>query len=131
MYETSSPSSRFVGDAAKTVYGASGVTLSLSVSSGTSWSGTLTGTISGDESGIMLSAQQSISASVTYSKTTTVSLGGSWTVPSNQSSGWLALGSMGYHFNWAYVHENGNCTVSTIRSGVATLPAQSPFIDHS
>ena len=131
LYDTSNPIGTFVGDPAKTVYGASGVTLSLSSASGTTWSGTVSNATQGDISLIVIEAKDTVSASVSYSKTTTVALGGSWTVPSSQKSGWLALGSEGYHMNWSVSQENGNCTTTLLRSGTANLPAESPFIDHS
>lgn len=121
----------FVPDSGKRVYGAAGTTLTISAAAGTTWSGTIGGSGSVDESAIILSAVQTVSASISYSKTTTVSLGGSWTVPKGDSSGWLALGSMGYSMKWSTGEYNGNCTWRTLGSGTASLPAESPFIDHS
>lgn len=130
-YSTWNSYGKFIADPSKQVYGQSGVTLSISAAAGTTFSGTVGGSVSGDISAIVASADASINASITYSKTTTVTLGGSWTVPSTQTVGWLALGSQGYGMNWAYYEYNANCGVVTLRSGTASLPALSPVIGHS
>jgi hypothetical protein len=127
----SDPVSTFVADSGKKVYGASGTTLSISAASGTTWSGSVSGSGKISESAIIFSADESFSASISYSKTTTVSLGGSWTVPKTESSGWLTLGSMGYSMKWNTGETTGNCTWDSFGSGTAVLPAQAPFIDHS
>jgi hypothetical protein len=129
--ETSGATSTFVPDSAKKVYGASGVTLTVSAASGTTWTGTVTSATQGDISAIVVEAKETISGSVSYSKTTTVTLSGSWKVPSSQSSGWLALGSKGYRMNWQEGYDTGSCTWVKVKSGTASLPAQSPYIGHS
>jgi hypothetical protein len=91
--------STFVGDKSKTVYGQSGTTLSVSVAKGHTWTGTITYAAKLSESILIASAEETISGSLSYAKTTTVTLGGSWTVPKSQKDGWLALGSKGYSFN--------------------------------
>jgi hypothetical protein len=121
----------FVADPGKRVYGQSGVTLSISAASGTTWSGSVTSATQGDINAIIAEAKETVSVSIGYSKTTTVSLGGSWQVPKNQSSGWLALGSEGYTMGWYYGYNNGNCQFVKTKSGTATLPAQTPYIGHS
>lgn len=130
-YAFSNVKSTFVGDPSKTVYGASGVTLTLSVASGHTWTGTIGGSIKGEVSAIVAGAEASINASISYAKTTTVTLGGSWTVPANMADGWLALGSKGYSFHWEYGSTNGACKWIVSRSGNAKLPAMSPYIAHS
>ena len=127
----SNPVGTFVADSGKKVYGASGTTLSISAGSGTTWSGSVSGSGKISESAVVFAADESFSASISYSKTTTVSLGGSWTVPKNESSGWLALGAMGYYMKWSTGETTGNCTWHSFGSGTATLPAEAPFIDHS
>jgi hypothetical protein len=130
-YSVSGATGTFVPDTSKRVYGQSGVTLSLTASRGTEWSGTVGGSVSGDVGIIVAKAQATIETSITYSKTTTVDLGGSWTVPSNQSSGWLALGSQGFSMHWQYAGYTASCQYRVIRSGTAVLPAFSPYIGHS
>ncbi|MFS4092384.1 hypothetical protein [Streptomyces sp. AF1A] len=123
--------STFVGDKSKTVYGASGVTLSVSVAKGHTWTGTVTYSAKLSESMLIASAEESISGSISYAKTTTVTLGGSWKVPASQRDGWLALGSKGYSFNWQYGSYNGGCKWIVSNHGTAKLPALSPYIAHS
>jgi hypothetical protein len=127
----SSVKSTFVGDKSKTVYGQSGITLSVSVAKGHTWTGTLTSATKVSASVLVASAEETISGSISYAKTTTVTLGGSWKVPSNQKDGWLALGSKGYSFNWQYGSTNGACKWISSNHGTARLPALSPYIAHS
>jgi hypothetical protein len=115
----------------KTVYGQSGVTLSITEQSGTTTTGTVTGTGSYTVSAVVFSAQGQVSTSIALSKTATVSRGGSWTVPASQSQGWLADGAQGRKMHWIYHKQNGNCTFTTLGSGTANLPTLAPYIFHS
>ncbi|MFF2524149.1 hypothetical protein [Streptomyces liangshanensis] len=130
-YSFSSVKSTFVGDKSKTVYGQSGITLSVSVAKGHTWTGTFTSATKVSASAIVASAEETISGSISYAKTTTVTLGGSWKVPANQADGWLALGSKGYSFNWQYGSYNGGCKWIASNHGTAKFPALSPYIAHS
>jgi hypothetical protein len=123
--------SKFVGDKSKTVYGQSGVTLSVSVAKGHTWTGTITSATKVSASIIVASAEETISGSISYAKTTTVTLGGTWKVPANQKDGWLALGSKGYSFNWERGSYNGGCKWIVSNHGTAKLPALAPYIAHS
>ncbi|MGW1049365.1 hypothetical protein ACWDBD_04935 [Streptomyces sp. NPDC001118] len=123
--------STFVGDPKKTVYGDPGTTLSVSVAEGHTWTGTFTYSAKLSESVLVAAAEESISGSISYAKTTTVTLGGSWVVPKNQREGWLALGSKGYSFNWERGSTNGGCKWIISNHGTAKLPALSPYIAHS
>ncbi|MFG2939687.1 hypothetical protein [Streptomyces sp. NPDC048282] len=123
--------STFVGDKSKTVYGQSGITLSVSVAKGHTWTGIITYAFKLSESIIVASAEETITPSVSYAKTTTVSLSGSWKVPASQKDGWLALGSKGYSFNWERGSYNGGCKWIVSNHGTAKLPALSPYIAHS
>jgi hypothetical protein len=132
-YTVSGPSGTFVADPSKQVYGEAGITISVSAAAGTTFSGTVSGGVSGDISAIVAAASISIGTSVTYSKTTTVTLSGSWTVKlkSGQTLGWIALGSEGYTMKWAYDQETTKCTSTVIRSGTAQLPSISPVVGNS
>ncbi|GAA2300081.1 hypothetical protein GCM10010234_48550 [Streptomyces hawaiiensis] len=123
--------STFVGDKSKTVYGQSGVTLSVSVAKGHTWTGTFTYAAKLSESVLVASAEETISGSISYAKTTTVTLSGSWKVPASQKDGWLALGSKGYSFKWERGSTNGGCKWIVSNHGTAKLPALSPYIAHS
>lgn len=123
--------STFVGDKTKTVYGQSGILLSVSVAKGHTWTGTVTYAAKFSEGILFASAEETISGSISYAKTTTVTLGGAWKVPANQADGWLALGSKGYSFNWERGSYNGGCKWIVSNHGTAKLPALSPYIAHS
>ncbi|OIJ63185.1 hypothetical protein [Streptomyces mangrovisoli] len=123
--------STFVGDKSKTVYGQSGITLKVEVAKGHTWTGTFTYAAKIEESIIVASAEETISGSISYAKTTTVTLGGTWKVPASQRDGWLALGSKGYSFNWERGSYNGGCKWIVSNHGTAKLPALSPYIAHS
>ncbi|MFD8391923.1 hypothetical protein ACFV2N_22665 [Streptomyces sp. NPDC059680] len=83
-------------------------------------------------SALIAAAKESISGSISYAKTTTVTLGGSWVVPKNQTRGWLALGSKGYSCNWERGSANGGgCKWIVSDHGAAKLPVLSPYIAHS
>ncbi|MFF1302204.1 hypothetical protein [Streptomyces sp. NPDC058307] len=93
--------------------------------------GTITYAAKLSESIIVESAEETISGSISYAKTTTTTLGGSWKVPASQKDGWLALGSKGYSFNWERGSYNGGCKLIVSNHGTAKLPALSPYIAHS
>jgi hypothetical protein len=123
--------STFVADKKNIVYGQSGILLSVSVAKGHTWTGTITYAAKLSESIIVESAEETISGSISYAKTTTTTLGGSWKVPASQKDGWLALGSKGYSFNWERGSYNGGCKWIVSNHGTAKLPALSPYIAHS
>ncbi|MGW1811322.1 hypothetical protein [Streptomyces sp. NPDC002078] len=130
-FSFSNVKSTFVGDKSKAVYGQSGVTLSVSVAKGHAWTGTATYSAKLSESFLVASAEESTNGSISYAKTTTVTLGGSWVVPKSQKGGWLAVGSKGYSFDWQYGSYNGGCKWIVSNHGTAKFPALSPYIAHS
>ncbi|SHM84962.1 hypothetical protein [Actinacidiphila paucisporea] len=121
----------FVPDPGKKVYGATGVTLSITAAKGTSWTGTVTASGTVEVGLIVASAKETYGGSYSWGKTTTVTLGGTWKVPSNKTSGWLALGSMGSHMNWITTQTQPNCSSKTLGKGTINLPKLSPYIAHS
>ncbi|MEU1009823.1 hypothetical protein [Streptomyces sp. NPDC005890] len=121
----------FVKDKSKTVYGQSGITLKVEVAKGHTWTGTISYAAKLSESILVASAEETISGSISYAKTTTVTLGGTWKVPASQRDGWLALGSKGYSFDWERGSYNGGCKWIVSNHGSAKLPALSPYIAHS
>jgi hypothetical protein len=131
IYSVGSAQPKFIPDPDKIATGRSGVTLKIDVATGTTWTGTVGGSGSFDVSAIIASAQASVDASISYSRTTTTDMSGSWTVPSNQSWGWLALGAMGYTMDWYKYAQLDSCKYDLEGSGVAQLPARSPAFDHS
>ncbi|MFD8004948.1 hypothetical protein [Streptomyces mirabilis] len=110
---------------------AGSITLKVEVAKGHTWTGTFTYAAKLSESILVASAEETISGSISYAKTTTVTLGGTWKVPASQKDGWLALGSKGYSFNWERGSYNGGCKWIVSNHGTAKLPALSPYIAHS
>lgn len=121
----------FVPDPGKRVYGASGVTLSISAAKGTSWTGTVSASGTVEVGLIVASAKETYGGSYSWGKTTTVTLGGTWKVPSTQKTGWLALGSQGSHMNWITTQTQPNCSSKTLGKGTINLPKLAPYIGHS
>ena len=113
------------------VFGQGGVTLSISESSGTTVTGTVGGSGTFSLSAIIAGAQTQVNASIAYSKTTTVTRGGTWTVPTSVSQGWLADGAQTRHFSWKQFRQNGNCTSTVTGTGTANMPVVAPYIFHS
>lgn len=113
------------------VYGQSGVTLTITETAGTSITGTVGGSGTFTVGAIVAEAQAQVNASIAYTKTSSVTRGGSWTVPSTQSQGWLADGAQSRKMNWIHYQDHATCTTSTIGSGTANLPTLAPYIYHS
>ena len=114
-----------------TVYGQSGVTLSISESAGTVVTGTVGGSGTFSISAIVAGASASVNASIAYSKTASVTRGGSWSVPASQATGWLADGARSSHMTWQRETISGSCAVIVLGSGTANLPTLAPYIFHS
>lgn len=121
----------FVPDPGKRVYGATGVTLSITAAKGTSWTGTVSASGTAEIGLIVASAKETYGGSYSWGKTTTVTLGGTWKVPSSQKTGWLALGSQGSHMNWITTQTQPNCSSKTLGKGTINLPKLAPYIGHS
>jgi hypothetical protein len=96
----SSVSSQFVIAPGEIICGDPGTTHNISMARGYTCSGSVSGSQSVDVSATLVSAQIGISGSISFSKTATVQLGGPWTVPSDQSLGWLTLCSERYTMHW-------------------------------
>ena len=108
------------------VYGQSGVTLSISKGVSKTIGGSLTGTSAAEAGAIFAKASVSLAISVQYSRTTTTTFGGSWTVPKNQSTGWLEVGTKGgYTFKWKRYHYRTPCTKVVDGHGTARGPKKS------
>lgn len=103
-----------------------GHTLSITITAGASITGTIGGQVEGDANAIFVGAKASVNASISVSLSASVSYGDSWTVPSSWSSGELHAGATAQNFKWAYVHENGNCSTTVLRSGSGREPYHLP-----
>ena len=129
-YSFSSITDIFYRDPNKTLIIYPGVTGSITVSSGHSWSGTIGGSLETSVSAFIASAKTTVSASVTYTRTTDVAYGGSWT-NTTSSAKWLAFGSSGKSFRWQYGHTTPTCGWTTTSSGSAQLSVNStPAVKH-
>lgn len=105
------------------VYGQSGVTLGISKGVSKTIGGSVTGTGSAEAGAIFAKASVSLAISVQYTRTTTTTFSGSWTVPKSQSTGWLEVGTNeGYTFNWKRYHYKSPCTQVVDASGTAKGP---------
>jgi len=133
FYSVGNATARFT--AASTSYefvGSPGTPLSVSMSSGHSWAGSVGGSGTFDISAIVASAQASVNASVTYTTdaSTTVTVG-PWTVPTDQSAwGWVAIGSMQYTMPWYKYVQLSTCAFDQLGSGRASLPTVYVAGDH-
>lgn len=71
-----------------------------------------------------------INGSIAYTKTTSIDMGASYTVPSGVL-GWLQWGSWGYSYGWKHYQYSASCGVVLLGSGTAKTPAQNPGFNHS
>jgi hypothetical protein len=108
------------------IYGQSGVTLSISKGVSKTIGGSVTGTGTAEVKAIFAKASVSLAISVQYSRTTTTTFGGSWTVPKSQRVGWLEVGTRsGYTFKWKRYHYRSPCRVVVDARGIAKGPKKS------
>jgi len=74
--------------------------LTVSVTNGSSYSGSIGGSGSFDVSAIVAKAKATIDASIAYNNSTSVTQSASYVVPSDWAWGWLAYGSVEYNISW-------------------------------
>lgn len=129
IYSVGSATPRFT--AASPLYefvGPPGTPLTVSMTQGHSWSGTIGGSGEFDISAIVASAKATVSASLTYTTDASTTLKvGPWTVPTDQSRwGWVAIGSVQYTMPWYEYTQLPRCTFEEVASGTASLPTNYP-----
>jgi hypothetical protein len=108
------------------IYGQSGVTLSISKGVSKTIGGSVTGTGTAEVKAIFAKASVSLAISVQYSRSTTTTFGGSWTVPKSQRTGWLEVGTRsGYTFKWKRYHYRSPCKMVVDAQGTAKGPRKS------
>lgn len=120
-YQTSGASSTWLGDPIRRVVGTGPMTLTVSVQSSNTVTGTVGGTAGFSVSGIIAAAKSDINASVAAAVSAGTAYTGTYAVPAGRF-GWLQWGSWGYHYNWSYGSYNGACTWLVSKSGTATSP---------
>jgi hypothetical protein len=113
-------------DSADTESGAEGITLTVTITSGTTITGTVTGTAGFDLDLIVTGAQASVSSAVAHSKTNTVTKSYSWKVAGG-SEGSLYVGAQDKSMDWEYGSYNGSCVFEKSQSGTAKLPYLDPY----
>jgi hypothetical protein len=75
---------------------------------------------------IIHDADLSVSGSISYTKTQSVTQGDQYRVPRRWAHGWLAWGSYGYAMHWELARTDSACHVQVIRRGTTKLPARDP-----
>ncbi len=113
------------------VYGGGGVTLTLTETRTTTITGTIGGQVGGGVSFLIWSADAQVNGAISLAKTTTYTQTGSWTVPTNQATGWLAIGAQSSSMSWAYGSYSGSCKWVVSHTGTANLPTLAPYWHHS
>ncbi|WP_405950740.1 hypothetical protein OG588_35025 [Streptomyces prunicolor] len=103
-----------------------GHTLGITLTAGTSITGTISGTVSGEEGIIVAKAKESVTASIALTMTASVSYSDSWKVPASWRKGYLHAGADRDTVNWSYGHYGANCKWVVTRHGVAKLPYHIP-----
>ncbi|WP_157749590.1 hypothetical protein [Jatrophihabitans sp. GAS493] len=104
------------------VIGSSGIALTITANRVTSESTTLSASATAGVSGIVASASVTAGKALMSSQSTTTQVGGSWTVPASQKTGWLAFGTFTTEaYNWSEVVHEENCT-TIHHSGTAVSP---------
>ncbi len=111
-------SDRYVGDSSTRVYGSAGGVLSISKGITIQITGTLSGTVSADAGVVFAKVSSSVSLSVALSRSVTTTVGYSWTVPSDQDTGWVEMGAHGYSIDWEKGHYVSPC--SWVKTGGGT-----------
>lgn len=125
IYAVSAPApSWWASGPSKSTFGPSGVRITVSVTSGYSYSGSIGGSGSFDISAIVAKAQATISAAISYTNSTSVSQSASYVVPSDWAWGWLAYGSAEYNISWTEYLRRESCSLVEVASGSGHLPTR-------
>ncbi|MDF2271757.1 hypothetical protein P2Q00_40980 [Streptomyces coacervatus] len=103
-----------------------GHTLGITLTAGTSVTGTITGSVSAEEGVIFAKAKASVSVSIAVSMSASVSYSDTWKVPSSWREGYLHAGADRKVMNWDVGHYGANCKWVISRKGVAKFPYHIP-----
>lgn len=103
-----------------------GHTLGISLTAGTSITGTISGSLQTEESAIVASAKQTVTASIALTMTASVTYSDSWKVPSSWRKGYLHAGADRDTVSWNYGHYGAGCKWVIVRKGTAKLPYHIP-----
>ncbi|MGO8958942.1 MAG: hypothetical protein ACLQFR_16460 [Streptosporangiaceae bacterium] len=112
--------------------GSPGTDLTISIQAGATVTATFTGALQTEESAIIASAKQTISASIALSLSASVTYTYHWTVPTNYGkTGYLHVGAQRDIFNWKYgYYSPPACGFVTTKSGTSHAPWNLPYSWH-
>ncbi|MBB5866813.1 hypothetical protein F4553_000192 [Allocatelliglobosispora scoriae] len=122
---------RYIGNPNTRVYGQAGGTLSISQGQSTTVSGSLQTTVSADAGVVFAKVGTSVGVTVGLSSQVTTTIGYTWTVPSNQSTGWIEMGSHGYQISWYKGYYISPCTWKQSGSGTLLGASKNAQFAHS
>lgn len=103
-----------------------GQTLSISITAGLSVTGSIGGSVEGDESVIFATAKETVNASIAVSLTASVTYSASKTVPSGVHWGEEHAGATQQRFSWDYGHLTSACHWVKDRTGTGHEPYHIP-----
>ncbi|MFJ9120836.1 hypothetical protein ACIRJO_35575 [Streptomyces sp. NPDC102394] len=103
-----------------------GHTLGITLTAGSSITGTISGSATAEESVIVAKAKETLGVSVALSLTASVSYSDTWKVPSSWRKGYLHAGADRDTVSWNYGHYGSGCKWVIVRKGVAKLPYHIP-----
>lgn len=112
--------------------GSPGTALSITLTRGTQVTATFTGAFKTEESAIVASAEQTISAAIAFSLSASRSYTYGWTVPANyHKTGYLHVGAQRDVFSWKYGYNDPpKCNFHKIKSGTSHAPYNLPYSWH-
>jgi hypothetical protein len=112
--------------------GSPGSELTITLTAGASATATFTGALQTEESAIIASAKETISASIALSLTASIAYGFKWKVPENYGkTGYLHVGAQRDIFSWKYGYNNPpKCHFLRVKSGRSHAPYNLPYTWH-
>lgn len=126
-----STTSVYVGNIDERVYGKSGGTLTISKGTTQTWSGSITGTTTAEAGVIFAKASASVGITISSSRTQSLTVGYSWTVPSTQSTGWIEAGNRGYNVKYTKYNYLSPCKYNVLKTGTVKGVTSNVMFTHS
>jgi hypothetical protein len=112
--------------------GSPGTDLSITLTAGATATATFTGALQTEESAIIASAKETISASIALSLTASITYTFHWKVPANYGkTGYLHVGAQRDIFSWKYGYNDPpKCHFLRVKSGRSHAPYNLPYSWH-
>jgi hypothetical protein len=108
-----------------------GETIGITISAGTTVTGTVGGSGSFTVSAVVASAQAQVNASLALALTVGLTDSATWHIPENhKGAGRLYVGAQSNWMNWNRYRQNANCKVVRVGKGTANLPLDVPYFWH-